>query len=141
MENATKALLIAAAVLVAILIISLGLMIFNNASDVVTNNANLSEYEISAFNEQFTRYIGESVSGTNVNSLVRSAFNSNLAEEDDERKVEIVYKSESGQGGQTILQKSASSQPSRLDTGARYKVEVTYNQSSKLVNVITITKN
>lgn len=141
MENATKALLIAAAVLVAILIISLGLMIFNNASDVVTNNANLSEYEISAFNEQFTRYIGESVSGTNVNSLVRSAFNSNLAEEDDERKVEIVYKSSSGQGGQTILQKSASSQPNRLDTGARYKVEVTYNQSSKLVNVITITKN
>ena len=105
MEDATKALLIAAAVLVAILIISLGLMIFNNASDVVTNNANLSEYEIQAFNDKFLNFQGESVSGTSVNSLIRTAFNSNLSEEDEGRKIEIAYKSSDTGGESLILQK------------------------------------
>ncbi len=141
MENATKALLIAAAVLVAILIISLGLMIFNNASDVVTNNANLSEYEIQAFNDKFLNFQGESVSGTRVNSLIRTAFNSNLSEEDEGRKIEIAYKSSDTGGESLILQRSSSIQPSRLDTGARYKVVATYDENSKLINKITITKN
>ena len=52
MENATKALLIAAAVLVAILIISLGLVVYNMAAETVNNSANLSEYEIQSFNEK-----------------------------------------------------------------------------------------
>ena len=41
MENATKALLIAAAVLVAILIISLGLVVYNIAAETVKGSANL----------------------------------------------------------------------------------------------------
>ena len=44
MENATKALMIAAAVIVAILIISLGIGIFNMASEQVDNAGDLSEY-------------------------------------------------------------------------------------------------
>ena len=39
MENASKALIIAGAILLAILIISLGIMIYNQASGVVNNNA------------------------------------------------------------------------------------------------------
>ena len=140
MENATKALLIAAAVLVAILIISLGLMIFNNASDVVTNNANLSEYEIQAFNNKFLNFEGESVSGTSVNSLLRPAFNSNLAEEDEGRQIDIYYDDGTG-NSEKILGKTDATQPSRLDTGARYQVVATYDENSKLVNKITITKN
>ena len=54
MENATKALLIAAAVLVAILIISLGLVVYNMASETVDNAGNLDEYQIQQFNEKFT---------------------------------------------------------------------------------------
>ena len=45
MENATKALLIAAAVLIAILIISLGIVVYNKASEAVTGAGDLSEYE------------------------------------------------------------------------------------------------
>ena len=51
MENATKALLIAAAVLVAILIISLGLVVYNMAAESVNNNSSLSAQEIQAFND------------------------------------------------------------------------------------------
>ena len=52
MENASKALIIAGAILLAILIISLGIMIYNQASGVVNNNA-MSEVEIQSFNQKF----------------------------------------------------------------------------------------
>lgn len=65
MENATKALLIAAAVLVAILIISLGLVVYNMAAETVKGSANLSQQEMQTFNEQFTQYQGDNVRGSN----------------------------------------------------------------------------
>ena len=49
MENASKALIIAGAILLAILLISLGIMIFNQAQDTV-NNSGMSQAEITAFN-------------------------------------------------------------------------------------------
>ena len=45
MENASKALIIAGAILLAIVIISLGLIVVNNVRNV-TDNTNLSEQEI-----------------------------------------------------------------------------------------------
>ena len=53
MENATKALLIAAAVLVAILVISLGIIIYQRASETVTGAGDLSEYQIQQVNEKY----------------------------------------------------------------------------------------
>ena len=77
MENATKALLIAAAVLVAILIISLGLAVYNKASSA-TDSADLSSTEIQAQNEKFLRYEGTSKRGSEVNALLETVLNSNL---------------------------------------------------------------
>ena len=72
MENAVKALLIAAAVLIAILIISLGLVVYNRASETVNSAGDLSEYQIQQFNEKFLKYQGTSVSGTDVNALLQT---------------------------------------------------------------------
>ena len=71
MENATKALLIAAAVLIAILLISLGVGVFNKASEQM-EDADLSEYNTQKFNEKFTQYAGANVSGADVNGLIES---------------------------------------------------------------------
>ena len=68
MENASKALIIAGAILLAILIISLGILIYNQASGVVNNNA-MSEVETQNFNQKFTQYEGNSVRGTTVRAL------------------------------------------------------------------------
>lgn len=81
MENAVKALLIAAAVLIAILIISLGLVVYNKASETVNNAGDLSEYEIQQHNEKFTKYQGDNVSGADVNALVTTVYNYNLMNE------------------------------------------------------------
>lgn len=135
MENATKALLIAAAVLVAILIISLGLVVYNMAAETVNNSANLSEYEIQSFNEKFTKYVGNNVSGTTVNAMISTVFNHNLAQEDEGRKVAIENESDDDFEGLAI---DATSSPGKVDTGRRYSVSLTYNETSHLVTTVTI---
>jgi len=79
MENASKALIIAGAILLAIVIISLGLVVVNNVRNV-TDNTNLSEQEIQSFNAKFIAYEGKNVSGSRVNSLIQLviATNQNL---------------------------------------------------------------
>lgn len=59
MENATKALLIAGAVLVVIVLIAVGLKILNATSGTADQVKSQSEVmEIQIFNSQFTKYLG-----------------------------------------------------------------------------------
>ena len=60
MENVTKALLIAAATLLAILLISLGVFVYNKAANQA-NQANLNGLQIQQFNEKFLRYNGKNI--------------------------------------------------------------------------------
>lgn len=68
MENASKALIIAGAILLAILLISLGIMVYNQAKGTI-NDADLSAEEVQTFNTKFTSY-GGTQSGTKINSLM-----------------------------------------------------------------------
>ena len=83
MENASKALIIAGAILLSILLISLGIMIFTQAQDVVSGSG-MTEAQISAFNSKFTKYEGN-YKGTMVKSLIQEviATNSSSASNDD----------------------------------------------------------
>lgn len=59
MENASKALLIAGGILVAMLILSIGIYLFNNYRDVgITYEKTLSAAEIEKFNSNFTKFEG-----------------------------------------------------------------------------------
>ena len=78
MENASKALIIAGAILLSILIITLGLIVYNQAREAV-KNVNLSEQEIEVFNQKFSSYEGNNVSGTQVNNLIQAVSSSNIA--------------------------------------------------------------
>ncbi len=80
MENATKALLIAAAVLVAILIISLTIAIVRQGSEAVSG-ADLSEAEQAQFNGKFTNYEGSNVTTARVNALLQAVLTHNQTEE------------------------------------------------------------
>lgn len=79
MENASKALIIAGAILLAILIISLGIMILNQAQDTI-NGSGMSKAEIQAFNSQFTKYEG-SRRGSEVRNLIQEVIASNALDE------------------------------------------------------------
>lgn len=79
MENASKALIIAGSILIAIMIISLGIYIFKQYSSFTKENADLSEQEISAFNSKITAYLGEGISGSQVNALLQYCLANNMS--------------------------------------------------------------
>ena len=85
MENASKALIIAGAILLSVLIISLGIIVFQNAKEA-TNTSAVDELAVSTFNSKFTQYAGSKVRGANVNSLLESIVSNNLANSDDTSK-------------------------------------------------------
>ena len=66
MENASKALIIAGAILLAILLISLGIMIYTSAQDTVSDSG-MDRAAITSFNNQFLKYEGD-IKGTMVKS-------------------------------------------------------------------------
>lgn len=81
MENATKALLIAGSVLIAIVLIAVGLKILNSTSGVTKQVETVSTtMEVSIFNSQFTKYEGAQ-KGTAVNSLIRLITQNNATNE------------------------------------------------------------
>lgn len=135
MENATKALLIAAAVLIAILLISFGVYIINNTRDIITNNQGLDELEIDQFNQKFTQYEGTSVSGSKANSLLRAVFNHNMTQEDESRKVTVTV------DGTEKVGKDDTTAPTAIPTGARYTIVANYDTKSHLITSITVTTN
>ena len=136
MENATKALMIAAAVLVAILIISLGIGIFTSASEQM-GDMDLSEYQVQEFNNKFKNYEGTNVSGSEVNALLDTAFNHNNAQDDKATCITVKL------DGTTVVKKSNSikTSPAKVPTVNKYSVVATYDTTTNLIKQLTITKN
>ena len=134
MENASKALIIAGAILVSILIVSLGVFIFTQASGAAKKMANMDEQEIAAFNAKITPYLGESISGSQVNTLVQLALSNNYAcvKNNELYKAITIEYPTSSSGKQTITVNDAGSvvepDEKRVPTtgNAYYKVKGKY---------------
>lgn len=90
MENASKALIIAGAILLAILIIGLGVFIFNKAKGA-TNMDDLDSQAVEAHNSTFQNYEG-TINGTQAKSLIDAVRNNNQRMP-DEGKITINGKS------------------------------------------------
>jgi len=113
MENASKALIIAGAILLSILIIGLGMAVYNNATSS-TKSANLDAQELQAHNSQFLAYEGKQ-KGSTVKSLITTIKNNNREYLD--RMVEITFNP------------SASGPASEIPTAAPDATEDTNNYS------------
>ena len=88
MENASKALIIAGAILLSILLISLGIVVFNQAKDVASGSG-MTQSEVQAFNAKFTQYEGKQ-KGSAIRSMVQEVLaNNNGSEASDETMVSI----------------------------------------------------
>lgn len=132
MENATKALLIAAAILIAILVISLGLVVYNMAAETV-EGINMSGQEVSANNEKFTRYNGNHKRGSEVNAMLKTVLSSNreaIANGETAKLVEV--------DGEVQLSSDATSLQSQADTSKLYNIVVEYDGQGGLVNTIHV---
>lgn len=88
MENASKALLIAGAILLAILLISLGIWVLNQGKDVASNSG-ISQISKTAFNQKFTQYEGNQ-KGSAVRSLVQEVIAANSDENNKDAGISIT---------------------------------------------------
>lgn len=80
MENASKALLLAAAILIAIILISLGVYIVSQGQDTVQDSGKvLDEVRIQQFNGKFDIYQGTKT-GSQVKQLVKTVSSNNIAD-------------------------------------------------------------
>ena len=116
MENASKALIIAGAILIAILLISIGIILINSGKDVTsTGTAGMNSQKIQSFNAQFTPYQGEKL-GSELSGLKSVVEGSNAS--DSEHQVTLT--------GWTAT----------LTSTKKYDVELSYENG--YVNEITI---
>ena len=138
MENASKALIIAGAILLSILIIGLGMMIFSQAQSAMEDTG-LDKQKIDTYNADFMNYIGDRVKGTNVRTLANVVKNHNLA----------VIKTDPAAAPGTnnrIVTFNGAHEATAIDTarngiksGKMYNVTVTYN-SEGLIDSVTATE-
>ncbi|MGN1270383.1 MAG: hypothetical protein ACI4UX_00025 [Clostridia bacterium] len=126
MENASKALIIAGSVLIAILLISLGLLIFKSTSGTTDQTQELGKtLEVQQFNSQFLKYCGESVKGSQVRTLceVIIAHNAN-----SKNQVKIAGNDDAD---------AISNYRNTIKTNSTYKVEASYENG--LITAISVT--
>ena len=88
MENASKALIIAGAILLAILIISLGIFVYRQASGAI-NSGGMDEVQLATFNAKFRQYEGTQT-GSVVKDLINTVLTNNNADEASEDTYVIV---------------------------------------------------
>ena len=95
MENASKALIIGGAILLAVLIVALGMTVYNRVSDV-GNSASVDSQKAQAFNASFEPYIGPNVRGSNVRLLLDAVSSNNRTTDDDSTKINVTVANNSG---------------------------------------------
>ena len=80
MENASKALIIAGAILISILLITIGIVLINSGRNVTTQGtAQMASQTIQAFNSKFTQYEG-TIEGSHVRDLLATARSNNATD-------------------------------------------------------------
>lgn len=85
MENASKALIIAGAILLSIAIIGIGMYVYQMAAGTI-EGANMSQQQVAAYNSEFTKYEGIQT-GATVKTLFDTVISHNTANSDDTSKL------------------------------------------------------
>lgn len=154
MENATKGLMIAGAILIAIVLIGLGVWLVSQA-DLFKGQAasTLDESAVSAFNSPIEQYEGKQ-SGSNIKALLTKLNTINLGATEDgvyaEKCIGISVSSATDSNLKDpsftlhtqyddAASKAVIAARSRINAGKTYFVVLDYDGSTKLVSQVTIT--
>lgn len=126
MENASKALIIAGAILLSILIISLGIMVYNNAKNTV-GNASLNKQEIEGFNSEWLAYEGTNKTASEVKSMIQAVNASNSAENRNQSNRFITLTTGGTATTTAAATMPASTATSTVSNNKTYTVTLGYN--------------
>ena len=151
MENASQALIIAGAILLAILIIAIGMYIYNSAQSTITESlTDMSTQQIDAFNSSYESYKGKQT-GSQISAMAgRLIANANTYKDEPAKLPQVVCEKLVANGSVSNIDVNGSNdgnQQNYIDTLAviknkvenkhSYTVELGYGTSG-LINKITI---
>lgn len=140
MENASKALIIAGAIILSILIIGLGMFIFLKANSA-TEGADLSSQKVKAYNSVFEQYVGTQT-GINVKALLDEVRSHNLANASD-ASLNIDVQ-ESSQAATTtpptaaVTAATVNTIRAKIQNGKSYTVDFGYDASTGFIVAVGI---
>ena len=118
-----------AIIILAILLISLGIMIFNQAQDTVTNSG-MTEAELTSFNNKFVKYEGKQ-KGTMVKSMMQEVKSNNANSSDGHDIIVKVKATASGSATETTDTKD-------IDTKHTYTVSMVYDSTTNRITEINV---
>lgn len=156
MENASKALLIAGAILLAILIIAISMFIYNSAQSTIQNSMqSMSTQEIQAFNNEFMSFEGKQ-QGSNIKSMIGTLISNANTYRDEPAKIpgvkfdQVNNSKDEGKGEMTAEVPDASNPKPYIDqlnkirnlveTKHQYWVTI-INQDNGIIDSIVVTYN
>lgn len=117
MENASKALIIAGAILISILLISVGIIIMNAINDPVKQGADTATSQaVEIFNSKFSGYAGQGV--------------------DYNTAKQCIIACNSTKGGEHKV--ACATTIGSLDSKAKYNIEFTFDQNTGYITECTI---
>lgn len=134
MENASKALIIAGAILISIVLVSVGVIVVNslNPDSAVEE---MTKQEVDSFNSKFNSSIGNNKLGSVAKNLISTVMTNN-SNTDDTRKVVVQLDNET----ETSDANALSLLRNKVNTSVRYDISVTETTTNGRVKKITITK-
>lgn len=147
MENATKGLMIAGAILIAIVLIGIGVFLVSQAQNWITRGGQqFSDMEVSAFNSQFENYESRQ-SGSNIRALITAVNSNNMTAATEgtyaEKGIKVTFESsitslviDGTVEGYTAS--NATQARTAINTGKTYYVAFGYDNTSKLIDQIGI---
>lgn len=147
MENASKALIIAGAILLSILLISLGILVYNNAKGTVSDS-NLDSEAAQTFNTKISQYCGRKKNSNDMNGLVAAIASSNGAQKGkaDQHYISITIDSTitsdyyTGGSVSDAQAKATGTSYPNFSAGITYQASYTTDDAG-YINAVTIKKN
>lgn len=149
MENASKALIIAGAILLSILIIGLGMFIYNGASETLDKTASrMSEQEKQTHNQRFQKFAGDRRSGTDVKSLLNEIIQNHATQVQNGEMMRSPAVNFIGSGSTSIsvalgaeaTGNEFNNMMANVKTTRTYKVDINLDAKTGIVDTITITE-
>ena len=138
MENASKALIIAGAILLSILLVSVGMMVYRNAKNNI-GSGNIDKQDIEAFNLEWENYEGTGKTADEVRGMVQAVIASNAAESKNgkARYISVTDKAFSKDQTYTTPPSKPDVQSASVNKATTYIISLKYDKTTGLVCAIS----
>ena len=147
MENASKALIIAGAILLSIAIIGIGMFVYNSVSDTISDSADMSEEQVTAYNQAYTTYEGVR-NGSQLKALCDNVRQHNINAPDPSQEIAIIsgtaqpdYPAPTATGSAGTTAAEINALKNTLLSGRQYTVSLGMDPDTGRVTQIGIQQN